>query len=323
MGAGTALWWRLGSTGASRPQPITANLPAPQANDKEPEPASTDRTTITGAAQEPVALAEIPTAPTEPSVQSRPVVAGPAADTLAKARQALAAGDLVQARQLFNAAFAQGLPEPLAREVIRELEKLADETLFSPKVYKSDPLVGFHLVDKGETLAKIAKRYKVTVQLLARINKLRNPNLIRYKQRLKVIHGPFNVVVDKSDFKMFVYCQDTLVRVFPVGLGMEGTTPTGLWRVKNKLENPTYYPPRGGKIIQADDPNNPLGEHWIGLEGIEGEAKGQERYGIHGTIEPESIGKNVSLGCIRMYNKDVAFLFDLLTVGNSLVKVRE
>ena len=44
-------------------------------------------------------------------------------------------------------------------------------------------------------------------------------------------------------------------------------------------------------------------------------------YGIHGTIEPESIGKAVSLGCIRMHNDDVAALFRLMLPGRSTVTI--
>ena len=55
--------------------------------------------------------------------------------------------------------------------------------------------------------------------------------------------------------------------------------------------------------------------------GVSGEAAGQERYGIHGTIEPESVGRNVSMGCIRMYNEDVEQLFSYLVEKDSTVLV--
>jgi lipoprotein-anchoring transpeptidase ErfK/SrfK len=114
----------------------------------------------------------------------------------------------------------------------------------------------------------------------------------------------------------------TFVHQFPVGLGLDGSTPRGEWRVRTKLLNPTYYPPRGGDIIAADDPRNPLGERWIALEGLSGEALGQQRYGIHGTIEPESIGREESLGCIRMYNEDVQQLYTYLVEKHSTVTIR-
>ena len=92
-----------------------------------------------------------------------------------------------------------------------------------------------------------------------------------------------------------------------------------LWR---KLKNPTYYSPRGEGVIQSGDPKNPLGKFWIGLSGIDGHAVGKESYGIHGTIDPDSIGKMASMGCIRMRNEDVAVVYEMLVEGKSLVTVK-
>ena len=52
----------------------------------------------------------------------------------------------------------------------------------------------------------------------------------------------------------------------------------------------------------------------MGLEGIDGDAVGQFGYGVHGTIEPASMGKSVSDGCVRMLAKDVVELYDLVVV---------
>jgi lipoprotein-anchoring transpeptidase ErfK/SrfK len=90
-----------------------------------------------------------------------------------------------------------------------------------------------------------------------------------------------------------------------------------------KLKNPQYHSPRGEGVIAADDPKNPLGEFWIGLTGIEGDAVGKPSYGIHGTIEPDSIGKQASLGCIRLLNEDVAIVYEMLVEGKSTVIVKE
>ena len=63
--------------------------------------------------------------------------------------------------------------------------------------------------------------------------------------------------------------------------------------------------------------------HEIGLHGKEGEAVGRGGFGIHGTIRPEEIGKAASRGCIRLHNKDVAVLYDLLAEGQSFVWVED
>jgi lipoprotein-anchoring transpeptidase ErfK/SrfK len=86
------------------------------------------------------------------------------------------------------------------------------------------------------------------------------------------------------------------------------TTPIGEFAVREKLENPTYYGP-DGMVLEPNDPQNPLGERWIDIG---------NSFGIHGTIEPESIGRSESAGCVRMRNEDVAEVYDLLTVGSTV-----
>src|ERR1700685_876688 len=107
------------------------------------------------------------------------------------------------------------------------------------------------------------------------------------------------------------------VTSYKVGLGKDDSTPTGTWMVEphHKIKHPTYYSPRGEGVIAADDPKNPLGPYWLGLTGTDGHAVGKQSYGIHGTIEPDSIGHMASMGCIRMHNEDVAMVFEMLTEG--------
>ena len=95
---------------------------------------------------------------------------------------------------------------------------------------------------------------------------------------------------------------------YKVGIGKDGTSPIGEFTIKDKLVNPTYYGPDG--VIAADDPKNPLGEYWIDIG---------DSYGIHGTIEPDSIGKAESRGCIRMTNKDAEEVYGFLGVGAKVI----
>jgi lipoprotein-anchoring transpeptidase ErfK/SrfK len=197
-----------------------------------------------------------------------------------------------------------------------------EETVFSPRVYENDPLVARYVLQPGDTLARIASENRVTADFLAAINHIPDKNRVRAGQTIKIARGPFHAVVEKKAYILEIYLGDTFVREFQVGLGAADSTPSGKWTVSSKLANPTYYPPRGGSIVAADDPANPLGERWIGLTGVEGSAVGQERYGIHGTIEPESIGKSTSMGCIRLLNADVELLYTYLVEKHSQVTVR-
>jgi lipoprotein-anchoring transpeptidase ErfK/SrfK len=69
-------------------------------------------------------------------------------------------------------------------------------------------------------------------------------------------------------------------------------------------------------VPPSDHKNNPLGTRWIPIEGA-----GKD-YGIHGTWEPDSIGKESSKGCIRMRNEDVQWLFDLIVAGESKITIK-
>lgn len=258
-------------------------------------------------------------APTAPSASA---VSASAALTDATAAQA--AGNAIQARRLLNQAADPASDTPANDQILQQLTKLGTEMIFSPTIVQNDPLVFKHIVASGENLQKIANIYKTTVPLICRINNLSSPNSLRQGQPLKIVLGPFHAVVSKHNFRMSIYCQDTLVKTFPVGLGADHkNTPKGRWKISLKQLHPRYYPPDGGKIMEPNDPENPLGGYWMALEGVEGDAVGQKGYGIHGTIEPDSIGKNASKGCIRMRNEDVAFVYELLVVHDSVVTVKD
>ena len=166
-------------------------------------------------------------------------------------------------------------------------------------------------------------------QFLARVNGVQ-PNRIRVGQTLKTIRGPIHAVVSKDRFEIDLYLGglpgtggSMYLWTYPVGLGEDSSTPTGLWEVTrgSKLENPQWTNPRTSEVYAADNPENPLGERWIGLTGIGGDALGQPSYGIHGTIEPDTIGTNASMGCVRLLHDDILAVYDMLTEGDSLVKI--
>ena len=244
---------------------------------------------------------------------------------LTAGRQAFDGGDLVSARELLAEAMDLGVSNGEDLQLRADLTRIGQETIFSQRIFENDPYASRYVIKAGDTLGKIAKEHLVSAEFLARINDIQDMNKIRLGQTIKIVEGPFHAEISKSAFALDVYLgtgsSRTFVKRFKVGLGTDGSTPTGEWTVKNKLKNPTYYPPRGGRILPADHPENPLGERWIGLEGVSGEALGQSRYGIHGTIEPESIGANASMGCVRLYNEDVEDLFDYLVVKHSTVTI--
>ena len=208
-----------------------------------------------------------------------------------------------------------------------QLSELANKWLLSKIIFPDDQLCGSYLVKSGDELRIIGKRYKVPWEILQEINQITRPEALQAGEQIKVINGPFHAKVYRSTFTMDLYLQDeTFVRSFRVGLGKEETeTPTGLWLVKSdgKLIKPPWPDPVTRKMYYPEDPDYPLGSRWIGLEGIKGNAKGREGFGIHGTKDPEQIGTTGSRGCIRMHNGEVILLYNLLVPNLSTVEVVE
>ena len=119
------------------------------------------------------------------------------------------------------------------------------------------------------------------------------------------------VLVSIPDRQLAVLEDGNVVARYPVAVGAEDSpSPTGEFRIVNRVSNPTYYRP--GTIIPTGK-DNPVGTRWLGLS--------QKGYGIHGTNAPGSIGQAASHGCIRLRNRDVERLFARVRVGD-VVEIR-
>ncbi|MBD2872806.1 L,D-transpeptidase [Paenibacillus arenilitoris] len=112
--------------------------------------------------------------------------------------------------------------------------------------------------------------------------------------------SPLEIVVDKATHRLAVVQGDIIVRSYKVGLGGD-ETPEGIFDISEKVRNPNG---------RSD-----------GLFGSRGMTLSGTLYAIHGTDEPESIGKDESLGCVRMGKEDVEELFDLVPLG-TVVKIK-
>ncbi len=332
-------------TKADAPEESASSTPAPQAagvdetSDKANEPADKPAVVVTQTPS-PVQMAMLNNPPPAARQQPAQTPASPeataqamsAGEAFAAADKMNTAGDLLGARKVLNDALVSN--RFTGDNLVKARNKLAEinQTLvFSPRKFADDPFGGTYSVRSGDSLAKIAANHDITWELLGRLNGISDPRKLRAGVTLKVVQGPFHAVVSKSRFTMDLYfgapggAGSVYVTTLPVGLGADDSTPTGTWEVEKhkKIKNPTYFSPRGEGVIEADDPKNPLGEFWIGLTGIDGHAVGKSSYGIHGTIEPDSIGKMESMGCIRLRDGDIDLVYEMLVEGKSHVLVTE
>ncbi len=287
------------------------NKPAEKIKETEPEP-------------EPMPIEKEPNLVTIPetSIETDPQ----ATRLITEAAECISAkpARIIEARSKLNEALAFTMSAEQQRIVKEQLSALADEWLFSRKIFPSDPLCSSYTVRPGEILSDIGGKYKVPYKILMQINSIPRAEALQAGQTIKVIDGPFHATVHLATFTMDIYLQNTYVRSFRVGIGQQGMeTPTGLWRVRKggKLIEPPWKHPVTGKILQPGDADYALGSRWIGLEGIDENTKGRDGFGIHGTKDPETIGEASSRGCIRLHNGNVIFVYDLLVPVNSRVKV--
>ncbi|WP_150290917.1 L,D-transpeptidase family protein [Sphingobium estronivorans] len=127
-----------------------------------------------------------------------------------------------------------------------------------------------------------------------------------------------HVVVDKSDGVLRAYDSDNrLIAQFPATMGSQhDPLPIGTWEIKGLSRNPDFhYNPdlfwdssaKDQKAVLKPGPNGPVGVVWIDLS--------KPHYGIHGTPEPQLIGRTESHGCIRLTNWDAARLAQMVKSG--------
>jgi LysM repeat protein len=301
-------------------QSLPGELEPPSPLAAELEEASSELVQFDGLAEPPPEFAPLPT----PSA----VVVEPAGQNAAnRVTPAVATdnGPLVQPAStaaITNAAWTDSAtPEEvlaehkeLSRIYWREPERRAeiqsriDETarliFFAPQPHFVEP----HVIQPGDRLEAVAAKQKLSWEYLSRMNNV-DPKRIQAGRRLKLVRGPFSAVVELADFSLTVHLQGYYVKRYSVGIGKDGSTPSGTFPVLNKVVNPQYTDP-SGKVLAGDDPANPLGERWIDLG---------NSYGIHGTIEPESIGHAASRGCIRLRDADIVEVYDFLVVGSEIV----
>jgi lipoprotein-anchoring transpeptidase ErfK/SrfK len=257
-------------------------------------------------------------------------VSGSASTILSEAKSKIDAGEFIAGRAIANNALMSGQLSAADAVAAKHLIAEANKTIiFSPRRFKDEPWATTHAVASGEVLTKIARSFQVTPELLLQINGMTDAKKLRAGAAIKVINGPFHLVVSKRTFNLDVYLGSPgekgalFVTSFPVGLGKDDSTPQGTWLVTDRIPNPKWWGARGLPPIESGDPKNPLGKYWLALTGIDGKAEGQQSYGIHGTIEPESIGTQASMGCIRMRNEDVSVVYSLAVSGKTTVVVKD
>lgn len=183
-----------------------------------------------------------------------------------------------------------------------------------------------HSVQRGETLMAIADRLGVQWQAVETINSWFNPDGIYpgrpvHADTTRIVPALLDdgILINIPEATLYYFERGRLMFQTGVGLGRlrAWETVTREFTLVIKQQHPTWLirtsiqhemESEGRVIVQRLRPgqDNLFGAFWLGLSFA--------GYGIHGTIEPSSIGQYRSHGCIRMHPEDILALFSLVDV---------
>jgi lipoprotein-anchoring transpeptidase ErfK/SrfK len=158
-----------------------------------------------------------------------------------------------------------------------------------------------------------------------------NPEFLRRSVSFPTSEAPGTIIIDaRNHFLYFVEGSGRAVR-YGVGVGRQGFGWSGIATIHDKQEWPDWYPPKEMIARQPElrrhvtqlqsglgvpgGPGNPLGARAMYLW----QGNKDTLYRIHGTVEPWTIGTNVSSGCIRMINQDAIDLYARVAPGARVV----
>jgi LysM repeat protein len=197
------------------------------------------------------------------------------------------------------------IPAEKHQELVGWLDALAAKVIYSTE-HLMEPA---HEVHRGETLYRIADKYRVPYMLLKNINAVRDNDVLVPGTKLKVLSGPFQAEVSLSRQEITIFVQKLYAGRFAFTLGNE-PAPPGEYLVKEKDPAKQFNSPQG--TLSAKDPRNPYGGIYIDL------GQGVAMHGSPGEAYADS-----RFGCIQLAPRDAEDLMAILSKDESTVIIRE
>jgi len=215
---------------------------------------------------------------------------------------------------------------PFNKRIPHELDQLADLPGLSYKSPQEELAEKFHMsedllrrLNPHAHFDRAGEQIVVAnVEPMALRNARNTLEAVPPKKQRRAGASVATIVVDKTARNARAYDKDgKLVAFYPASIGSsEKPAPSGTFEVRGVAFNPDYHydPKFAWKGVKAKErltvkagPNNPVGLVWIDLTA--------PSYGIHGTPEPDKIGKTQSHGCIRLTNWDALDLAGMVNRG--------
>ena len=193
--------------------------------------------------------------------------------------------------------------------------------------WPADPAVGRQYAALYAGVA--GERFPIPAVNLSEIN----PQYLRKVVFYPTQEPPGTIIVDPQSRFLYLVRGGGQALRYGVGVGRQGFSWSGVATIRDKQEWPDWYPPKEmiqrqpelmrqmselqGGLGVPGGPRNPLGSRALYLW----QGNKDTLYRIHGTIEPWTIGRNVSSGCIRMINQDAIDLYERIAVGAKVVVI--
>ena len=216
--------------------------------------------------------------------------------------------------QLSNMYFYDEMTPEERQYVARHLDQLAGGLLFSKRHHVFESA---YVVREGDTIESIARQYKITPELLRKLNGIPADTMVLIGTQLKVIRGPLDARIYPDKHELVVVSRGNYACRFPISVGSGYAGQAGNFTVQDKALDRAYQLAPGLGIIPPGDPDNPLGSRWIEL------SKEQGTIGVHGTNSSQVIGTTrQSAGIFGLREQDVAEVYDMLIVGSNVTIVR-
>jgi len=234
---------------------------------------------------------------------------------LGAVKSLIASNEIILARQQCYELLQNTASSSAASETEKTLGQINTSLLLSPAPM---PEKTEYIVKSGDILENLAKKNGTTVELIKKCNSLQG-KMIHPGDRLRIFNSKLTIIISKSRNDLLLKANNRFFKRYPVGTGKFGNTPVGTFTISDKIVEPPWWRP-DGKMIPFGDKENVLGTRWMSLAAT-GETPKVRGYGIHGTWEPDTIGKQASAGCVRLINADVEELFIIIPIGTPVTIV--
>ncbi len=157
-----------------------------------------------------------------------------------------------------------------------------------------------------------------------------DPQYLRQTVAFSRNQAPGSIIVDPASYHLYFVESPGIATRYGVGVGREGFGWSGAAKINMKRDWPDWVPPH--EMVERDPEikaklertprglgvlggsKSPLGARAMYLF----DASGDLGYRIHGTLEPYTVGTNVSSGCVRMINQDIVHLYARVSLGTAV-----